>query len=103
MLKRGQLIVFPATVDFSFMKQRPQWLAEGLAKQGYVVVYNTRKSIKQIAFQLLRNQQRTFSSSNYKISRTALIDGATSSRALVLYLAKQRALPRLPEAKGPAL
>ena len=40
--KRGKLIVFPATVDFSFMKQRPQWLAEGLAKQDYVVVYNTR-------------------------------------------------------------
>lgn len=36
-----KVVVFPATVDFSYMKQRPQGLAEAFAKNGYVVLYGT--------------------------------------------------------------
>ena len=35
------LIIFPATVDFHYMTQRPQHLARAFAASGYVVIYGT--------------------------------------------------------------
>lgn len=35
------VIIIPATIDFSYMPQRPQWLARSLAKLGYLVIYGT--------------------------------------------------------------
>jgi GT2 family glycosyltransferase/glycosyltransferase involved in cell wall biosynthesis len=40
-LNGRKLVIFPATVDFNFMAQRPQHLARAFAKAGYVVVYGT--------------------------------------------------------------
>jgi hypothetical protein len=37
----SRVIVFPATVDFSYMKQRPQGMAEAFANEGFVVIYGT--------------------------------------------------------------
>ena len=39
--KYKDIIVFPATVDYSFMFQRPQQLANAFAKKGYLVFYGT--------------------------------------------------------------
>jgi GT2 family glycosyltransferase len=39
-LKR-KIIIFPATVDFHYMMQRPQQLAKAFAKKGYLVIYGT--------------------------------------------------------------
>ena len=36
-----KIIVFPATVDFTYMRQRPQGIAEAFSNLGYVVVYGT--------------------------------------------------------------
>ena len=40
-LNGRKLIVFPATVDFHYMTQRPQHLASAFAEAGYVVIYGT--------------------------------------------------------------
>ncbi len=36
-----KLIIFPATVDFHYMAQRPQQLARAFAEAGFVVIYGT--------------------------------------------------------------
>jgi GT2 family glycosyltransferase len=36
-----KLVIFPATVDFHFMAQRPQHLARAFAEAGYLVIYGT--------------------------------------------------------------
>ncbi len=36
-----KVIVFPATVDYSYMRQRPQSLADAFADAGYLVIYGT--------------------------------------------------------------
>ncbi|ESS15152.1 putative teichuronic acid biosynthesis glycosyltransferase TuaH [Betaproteobacteria bacterium MOLA814] len=40
-LNGRKLIIFPATVDFHYMTQRPQHLARAFAEAGYVVIYGT--------------------------------------------------------------
>lgn len=40
-LKEKTLIIFPATVDFHYMTQRPQHLARAFSDAGYVVIYGT--------------------------------------------------------------
>lgn len=40
-LNGRKLIVFPASVDFHYMTQRPQHLARAFAEAGYVVIYGT--------------------------------------------------------------
>ncbi len=40
-LNGRKLIIFPATIDFHYMTQRPQHLARAFAEAGYVVVYGT--------------------------------------------------------------
>jgi GT2 family glycosyltransferase/2-polyprenyl-3-methyl-5-hydroxy-6-metoxy-1,4-benzoquinol methylase/glycosyltransferase involved in cell wall biosynthesis len=37
----AKLVVFPATVDFHYMEQRPQQLARAFAEAGYLVLYGT--------------------------------------------------------------
>ena len=39
--KGKKVIIFPATVDFGFMTQRPQHLAKAFSKAGFFVVYGT--------------------------------------------------------------
>jgi len=39
--KHKEVVIFPATVDYSFMFQRPQQLANAFAKKGYLVLYGT--------------------------------------------------------------
>lgn len=36
-----KLVIFPATVDYHYMTQRPQHLARAFAEAGYVVIYGT--------------------------------------------------------------
>jgi SAM-dependent methyltransferase len=40
-LNGRKLIIFPATIDFYYMAQRPQHLARAFAEAGYVVIYGT--------------------------------------------------------------
>ena len=40
-LNGRKLVIFPATVDFHYMTQRPQHLARAFAEAGYVVIYGT--------------------------------------------------------------
>lgn len=40
-LNGRKLIIFPATVDFYYMTQRPQHLAKAFAEAGYMVIYGT--------------------------------------------------------------
>ncbi|MDP1722742.1 MAG: glycosyltransferase, partial [Candidatus Gottesmanbacteria bacterium] len=40
-LNGRKLVIFPATVDFHYMAQRPQHLAQAFAEAGYVVIYGT--------------------------------------------------------------
>ncbi len=40
-LQGRKLVIFPATVDFYYMAQRPQNLARSFAEAGYVVIYGT--------------------------------------------------------------
>jgi len=40
-LRGRKLIIFPATIDFHYMTQRPQHLAQTFAKAGYMVIYGT--------------------------------------------------------------
>ncbi len=36
-----KVIIFPATVDYSYMRQRPQSLADAFSEAGYLVIYGT--------------------------------------------------------------
>ena len=36
-----KVVIFPATVDYSYMTQRPQQLANAFAQEGYFVIYGT--------------------------------------------------------------
>jgi hypothetical protein len=40
-LSGRKLIIFPATIDFGYMAQRPQHMAHAFAKAGFVVIYAT--------------------------------------------------------------
>jgi glycosyltransferase involved in cell wall biosynthesis len=40
-LGNQKLLIFPATIDFNFMTQRPQQLANSFAEAGFLVVYGT--------------------------------------------------------------
>jgi GT2 family glycosyltransferase/glycosyltransferase involved in cell wall biosynthesis len=40
-LRGRKLIIFPATVDFGYMAQRPQQMARAFADNGFVVIYGT--------------------------------------------------------------
>jgi GT2 family glycosyltransferase len=40
-----KVIVFPPTIDFTYMHQRPQQLATALARSGYTVIYGTRNHL----------------------------------------------------------
>jgi GT2 family glycosyltransferase len=40
-LNGRKLVIFPATIDFHYMTQRPQHLARAFADAGYVVIYGT--------------------------------------------------------------
>ncbi len=40
-LKGRKLIIFPATVDFHYMLQRPQQLARAFSEAGFIVIYGT--------------------------------------------------------------
>ena len=39
--KSKKIIVFPPTIDYSYMKQRPQHFADEFSKKGYFVIYTT--------------------------------------------------------------
>jgi len=39
--KSKKVIIFPPTIDYTYMKQRPQHLADEFAKKGYFVIYST--------------------------------------------------------------
>jgi glycosyltransferase involved in cell wall biosynthesis len=41
-LNGRKLIIFPATVDYGYMTQRPQCLAQEFSRQGFVVIYGTQ-------------------------------------------------------------
>ncbi|WP_333804621.1 glycosyltransferase [Sulfurospirillum sp.] len=36
-----KVVLFPATIDYTYMKQRPQHIADALAQNGYLVFYST--------------------------------------------------------------
>lgn len=40
-----QVIIFPATIDYSYMTQRPQQLANAFAEAGYFVIYGTMNHV----------------------------------------------------------
>lgn len=40
-----KIFVFPETIDYSFMKQRPQQLADAISKLGHLVLYGTRNHV----------------------------------------------------------
>jgi GT2 family glycosyltransferase len=37
-----RFVIFPPTIDYSYMKQRPQMIANAFAKKGYFVIYGTK-------------------------------------------------------------
>jgi len=62
-----KVILFPATIDYFYMKQRPQHLAEAFAEQGYLVIYGTLNhktdkvdGIQQIGTHLLLMHEHYF-------------------------------------------
>ena len=40
-----KIFIFPETLDYSYMKQRPQQLAEAISKLGHLVLYGTRNNV----------------------------------------------------------
>jgi GT2 family glycosyltransferase len=65
-----KIVVFPATVDFHYMEQRPQQLARAFAEAGYLVFYGTL---------------------NHKLDRVTTVEQAAPN----LYLLNEHAFPVL--------
>ncbi|MDH1301114.1 glycosyltransferase [Achromobacter sp. GD03932] len=40
-LEQRRVVIFPATIDYSYMRQRPQSLAKAFADMGFLVIYGT--------------------------------------------------------------